>query len=157
MIKPTNPADRLAQIEARAEKATKGPWRFEFRPSVKRHKLNPDVMVRDASVLIGAVAPGHQIRATPPGGSYPSADGEFIANAREDVPWLLAELRTFQQQLEERDEEIQAVRENLLGGERDDINQPLEILATNTRVLWKEAEAKLAALSAEREPEKATE
>ena len=93
--------DHTARIEAireREQRATKGPWTFRV---VKRGDTP------DGSVMIGAVAPGHQIRATPPGGSYPSNDGEFIANAREDVPFLLDLLTSLQS---DRDELLSALK-----------------------------------------------
>ena len=87
----TEPTETREQaIRAREQAATKGPWTFRV---VKRGEAH------DGSLMIGAVAPGHQIRATPPGGSYPSRDGEFIAHAREDIPYLLAQLDALRAQI----------------------------------------------------------
>lgn len=74
----------LAPIKKRDAQATAGPWFFKVQTA---RRVEPD-----GSVMIGAVAPGHQIRARPPGGSFPSSDGEFIAHARADVPALIAEI-----------------------------------------------------------------
>lgn len=72
--------DPIPAIRQRVEKATPGPWKFQ----VLKRGDRPH-----GTTMIGAVAPGHQIRANPPGGSYPSSDGEFMAHAREDIPTLL--------------------------------------------------------------------
>lgn len=76
--------ERIAEIKTRADRATRGPWVFYVVSRKSERQTLP--------VMIGAVAPGHQIRANPPGGSYPSNDGEFIAHAREDIPFLLEQL-----------------------------------------------------------------
>ena len=56
--------DRLTEIRARADAATPGPW-----------------TVTDDGALSSGVPP-----------SSPVANGEFIAHARDDVPWLLGEI-----------------------------------------------------------------
>jgi hypothetical protein len=89
-------AEREA-IRQRAENATQGPWWFRVFTGKKRLVDTRS----DGAVMIGAVAPGHQIRANPPGGSFPSRDGEFIAHARSDVPALLAEVERLTKVIEE--------------------------------------------------------
>lgn len=71
-IRPDTAAERLAEIQARAEAATPGPWHEEA----------------------GNVHVEHGRLATI-GGTYVTAvpDAEFIAHAREDVPALVAALR----------------------------------------------------------------
>jgi hypothetical protein len=77
--------EQLAAIEARANAATPGPWRFDD----KRGKLVPGT---------GDLTLGYPIL-TIQGGAYPTGyngipeDQEFIASAREDVPALVAEVR----------------------------------------------------------------
>jgi len=70
--------DRLAEIRARLEAATPGPWKWEVviaEQSVTEHTLKgPDVLCRywyDRP---------------------PSGDGELIAHAPEDIAWLLGEV-----------------------------------------------------------------
>lgn len=101
---PRRDAARIAEIRQRADRATGGDWRFRV---IRKGDQS------DGMVLIGAVAPGHQIRSNPLGGSYPANDGEFIAHARQDVPWLLDQLqqaeaacRMLQQQLVEQRAEL---------------------------------------------------
>ena len=73
-------ADRLVAIRARCEAATPGPW------------------FSNAGLLVDVAAPGKandgQTVCRMPGGaaSRSSHDADFIAHAREDVPWLLAEI-----------------------------------------------------------------
>lgn len=75
--------DRLDAIEARANAATEGPWRWT---NELRQRLvtgdNPDDLT-DARELIRCAALMH------PG----QADAAFIAHARTDVPTLVAALR----------------------------------------------------------------
>ena len=115
MSQPTNPADRLAAIAQRADNATKGPWFTGLH-------YKSDVHSREGGV----------IRANCWNRPQAIADAEFIAHAREDIPWLLAELRTLQQERES-----------------------WKVMADSMRVRWEHAEAQLAALTAEREPEQA--
>lgn len=73
--------DRLAEIQARAEKATDGPWRH----SVERERYETAHYVRHGEGEHLAVFTGNY--------SGASEDGEFIAHARTDVPALVAALR----------------------------------------------------------------
>ena len=72
--------DRLAEIQARAEKATDGPWRH----SVERERYETAHYVRHGEGEHLAVFTGNY--------SGASEDGEFIAHARTDVPALAAAL-----------------------------------------------------------------
>lgn len=70
--------DRLAEIEAREAAATPGPWhRLDF-----AHDANDVWIGPSFRNVIAQVVPDDA-----------SADAAFIAHAREDVPWLLAEVR----------------------------------------------------------------
>lgn len=93
---------RVREIQARAEKATPGPWAWEsiaeksnefavgtaFAESGKQlaGRLPEGEWVEDAVIerraLVGMNESGHA--------SF--ADADFIAHAREDVPWLLKQL-----------------------------------------------------------------
>ena len=70
----------LAAIEARAEAATEGPWAARF------DGQRQGIFVAHRSVILFDV--GH-VRPTTP-------DADFIANARADVPRLIAEVRRLQ-------------------------------------------------------------
>ena len=61
------------------EAATPGPWHFGV------YSRNDS----RAGTMIGAVAPGHQIRTMHDGGTVPSFDGAFIATARNHWDALL--------------------------------------------------------------------
>jgi len=86
---------RLEQIKQRAEKATKGPWRW-----MNRHVLIADYGSRPC-VLIGQGGLKHihhdsglLVELTP---SWP--DPQFIAHAREDIPWLIEQNRAMESRL----------------------------------------------------------
>jgi hypothetical protein len=84
-------AERLAQIRAREQAATKGPWRVEeHRPSLTRMVVSEDGTL---DVDLGYV------------GNRTEPDAEFIARAREDIPWLLGQLEELLEELGGRDEE----------------------------------------------------
>ena len=66
-------ADRLAEVRARAEKATKGPWKYP-------HRDCPGVVMSPRGCLWNPDR----------GEINDPADAEFIGHAREDVPRLVA-------------------------------------------------------------------
>ena len=76
----TDPRETLARIRAQADAATDGPWE----------------LLGDGEYVSG---PG--ILVAPDDGGVTSADAEFIAAARTDVPWLL-------DQVESRDKALDA-------------------------------------------------
>lgn len=73
--------EERAEIAERASHATQGPWT----------RKKPE---RDASGFYNGVGvagtAGRQMVYAPLGGSFPSADCDFIAHARTDIPALLA-------------------------------------------------------------------
>ena len=79
----TDPREALARIRAQADAATEGPWE----------------LLGDGEYVSG---PG--ILVAPDDGGVTSADAEFIAAARTDVPWLL-------EQVGLRDKALEAVLE----------------------------------------------
>jgi hypothetical protein len=76
--------DRLGEIRERADKASAGPWRAnEYQPaSVWQTPPGIETLAID---LIASVPGTNRI-----------ADAVFIAAARADVPWLLAEVERLQ-------------------------------------------------------------
>ena len=82
---------RLAEISARCQKATKGPWKAK--PLAHPEKCGgicPDYHNHDSNVGCW-----DEIVTTDSGYYGPSwDDAEFIAHAREDIPFLLAMIGT---------------------------------------------------------------
>lgn len=77
---------RLAEIEARVKAATEGPWEYGKRP--------------DGSVWLST---GNPERGQHYQGDWEGfdADAAFIAHARTDVPYLLAEVKRLREALED--------------------------------------------------------
>ena len=90
MTEPMTP-ERLAEIEARVEDATEGPW----------HAWDRGI---GYELHLGAAAKCGQIRCEDVNGefreTFKRADAAFIAAARTDVPDLLAEVRRLQAAVE---------------------------------------------------------
>ena len=72
--------DRLAEIKARVEAATPGPWRSEYSGAT-----GPVVMDDEARTALDHIARCPHFRS--------HSDAEFIAHARTDIPDLLAEVK----------------------------------------------------------------
>lgn len=89
------PTDRLDEIQARADSATVGPWEAGHRSSLDWLSQSPAID-NDGHEPGSAVGPADAV--DPLWGSlWPSrnatADAEFIAHARTDLPALVAALR----------------------------------------------------------------
>lgn len=84
-------ADRLDQIEARANAATEGPWEA-YRP-------NPAYRIYE---ICSTTPQGLDETLAEVAGYNASDDADFIAHARTDVPWLIEQVR-------KRDAALQAV------------------------------------------------
>ena len=95
--------DRLEEIRARAEAATPGPWRWRGLLAAKGSEQtyagypqrvfgrNTDP-VDTSPALIAETFDGHSDTAPP--------NADFIAHAREDIPYLLAEIERLRAALE---------------------------------------------------------
>lgn len=79
--------DELKAIEARANAATKAPWRVAY-----ANVTSADV---EGPLDEDLVSRNYGGRA-----QYLTADAEFIAHAREDIPALVAEVRRLRSELE---------------------------------------------------------
>lgn len=81
--------DRIDEIRERLGKATEGPWVYDK----DRHTHDSCIHVADAKEEYGYIGPN---RGGVVGSSewiwIEDADGEFIANARADIEFLLAEI-----------------------------------------------------------------
>ena len=80
-------ADRLDEIEARANAATKGPW------ATYRDGIASPAFVNAPSTAVCEIQSDSFVREPDQG----DADGSFIALARTDVPALVAALRAVHQ------------------------------------------------------------
>jgi hypothetical protein len=72
---------RLAEIQARADKATKGPW-----------AVNGLTVIASGDGELEHLADYETLGDTEEDFDQMLADADFSASAREDVPWLLAEV-----------------------------------------------------------------
>ena len=78
--------EELAEIRERAEKATRGPWKWNNRGEL--FSEDGRVIYYDKSEYNFPIAVSYY-------------DEEFIAHAREDIPKLLAEIERYREVLEE--------------------------------------------------------
>ncbi|MGW4114794.1 hypothetical protein ACWEFJ_28300 [Actinosynnema sp. NPDC004786] len=91
-------AARLAEIQARADAATPGPWMVDHAAAVRE--------VPGWHVAVGAPAPAGftvvALTGTAGAGAHERSvpDAEFIAHARDDVPVLLAEVAQLRARLD---------------------------------------------------------
>lgn len=81
----TDREQRLKEIEERAKAATEGPWRYEFNSGL----TSEGVRYTDREHVWG---PRIGINVAP-NGDWFTHDLVFIASARQDLPWLISELR----------------------------------------------------------------
>lgn len=99
--------ERLEEIRKRAEKATPGPWR-----AVSTADGDTDGAAWVGTERSVSLAQGYD------GEFLHRPDAEFMANAREDIPWLLAEVARTQGALEQLTEGHEAdCRQRIRGGE----------------------------------------
>ncbi|MFF3928165.1 hypothetical protein [Streptomyces hirsutus] len=115
---------REAEIAARADAATKGPW--------KRSEDYSDILAQDGEHL---------------GSYWLPVDGEFIAHAREDVDLLLAELAAVRTELDQAQESIDFLERNTLPDLRRQIQHHQD-----GKARWRERAEKAEARVAELEP-----
>ena len=90
-------ADRLNEIEARANAATKGPW------ATYRDGIASPAFVNAPSTAVCEIQSDSFVREPDQG----DADGSFIALARTDVPALVAALRAVQEAIDKRGKQLQ--------------------------------------------------
>lgn len=91
-----NAADRLAQIEARAQAATEGPWTWDAHrvPTLSGRAGDPATYAYDVEVVEAEHSGECGCRSACTLDLHVSPDdAEFIAHARTDVPALTAALR----------------------------------------------------------------
>ena len=74
-------AERLAEIDARCAKATKGPWILRKHPCMDYYCVEgPDGLFAEEVVSHDCSEERIVVNAE---------DADFIAHAREDIPWLM--------------------------------------------------------------------
>jgi hypothetical protein len=92
---------RIAEIEARCELATPGPWEWRYNSrndyGVEAESLKGVITLED--IYLGYPECGEHLIM-----DIGTPDADFIAQSREDIPYLLS-------QLAERDKEIERLRE----------------------------------------------
>ena len=94
--------NRIAEIQQRCEAATPSPWEVE-----KYYHDEPYEQFIKSAAVVSTYEDGSKRTITRNNWSNPVvADLEFIAHAREDIPYLLA-------QLAERDKEIERLRKEV--------------------------------------------
>ena len=94
--------NRIAEIQQRCEAATPSPWEVE-----KYYHDEPYEQFIKSAAVVSTCEDGSKRTITRNNWSNPVvADLEFIAHAREDIPYLLA-------QLAERDKEIERLRKEV--------------------------------------------
>lgn len=81
------PTDRLTDIAAREQAATPGLWEAETLPPTELHK-HPAYWVNTEYTDADGVTTHETVADCP----WAEADAQFVAHARQDVPWLLAEV-----------------------------------------------------------------
>ena len=92
----------LAEIQARADAATEGPWQYMHNPY---HRS----IGRDESSVVFEIAYGAGLA------TEPDPNGVFAAHARQDIPKLLAAV-------DERDKEIARLKERVVELEEELVN-----------------------------------
>lgn len=75
----TDLEQRLSEIEARANAATVGPWTY--------------TCYDWETIMVSKSIDAKPVAYVPTKGPEKTPDSRFIAHAREDIPWLIAELR----------------------------------------------------------------
>lgn len=85
--------EQLAQIRARADAATKGPWYLRLTDETYRDRPAHYYIASEVRGIVD-VRPddAFYVATTQRGNAQARADAEFIAHAREDVATLLAEI-----------------------------------------------------------------
>ena len=108
--------ERLAEIKARCEAATPGPWRFseahewqegdgpfdDWGADIQRDADGDDVVVGGAQDEQGGAV-----------GVLRNEDAEFIAASREDVPWLLTEVERLERRVRYLEHDRQILEKGL--------------------------------------------
>ena len=89
-----DPRETLARIRRRADAATEGPWqKNQYEPYPGHDRGDVSICGRQGNVTVAYWYYDDK---------YETADAEFIAHARTDVPWLL-------EQVDLRDKALEAV------------------------------------------------
>lgn len=135
MTPPTDPQpeppDRIAEIRQREQQATKGPWcagRLIYDQAgdyvVWKHRGDGEIHLGGPQrSYVGNV--GECIQPVMPVEAdqlfeAEKADAEFIAHARQDVPYLLDLVASLQSRLRQREQEREALRDALTSLKRGD-------------------------------------
>lgn len=90
----------LAEIQQRVEQATKGPWRHETHEGGQfgERTYSSGHVVADAHTYAGNSSPRTRRESVTSPDTMTFADGEFIAHARIDLPYLLERVQELQKE-----------------------------------------------------------
>ncbi len=91
-------ASRLAEIRSRCEKATAGPWRNTENSNPQLQRGNPTIESASGTRICTA---WDLMKAGIPREKGRLHNSDFLAHAREDVPWLLGLVKTLSDQFED--------------------------------------------------------
>lgn len=85
-------AERIAQIRARADAATRGPWYVQLTAETYIDRPSRYPIYSEVRGVVEITEGDTYVAQTKRGNEQARADAEFIAHAREDVAVLLAEI-----------------------------------------------------------------
>lgn len=135
---------QLAEIEARAAKATPGPWVAAGEEYIDEL---PDGLWLEPSVQVQAEAGKTRTLATIHVGTGVDEDADFIAHAREDIPELIAHIRKLEVERLTADErevvldalglKIDALESDALAGRSEEdvcTEEAQEVLAVRAKI-----------------------
>lgn len=84
--------ERIAQIRARADAATRGPWHVELTAETYIDRPSRYPIYSEVRGIVDVAEGDTYVAQTKRGNEQARDDAEFIAHAREDVATLLAEV-----------------------------------------------------------------
>lgn len=123
--------DRIAEITARCEVATPGPWEWRYN---SRNDYGVEAESLKGVITLEDIYPGY-----PECGEHlimdiGTPDADFIAQSREDVPYLLS-------QLAERDKELKRLQKEVASLAIESVKRDVELARLEAEVMvWAKAE-----------------
>lgn len=122
-------AERIAQIRARADAATRGPWHVQLTAETYIDRPSRYPIYSEVRGVVDVAEGDTYVAQTKRGNEQARADAEFIAHAREDVAVLLAEIERLRAALVEATAELIALRDGLVVTDSDRADARAELRA----------------------------
>lgn len=97
-------SDRLQEIRERAAAATPGPWALEWDSAGSEYPEPDSPWPWRIEAVCNIIEENDQ---------NPTADGEFIAEARSDIPWLLQLVTDQQKEIEDLRAENKVLKDSI--------------------------------------------